>query len=340
MGASLSPDEEFANGAYSASAPGVDAADALSRDINLVRLTSADSGGRLHRGAALRSPEMAPNPGSPSRGPSPPALSLSLLSQRLDGGSVSVPHSRTNSSARRPRSLLGAPLGDYQSDDVLNAPAPGLLTSSRDLRIVGGAGAVGGPVSVGAAAAAWSERSTPRSPLSLSPLSPSDVGGSWHQHHRSMLIGSPAAVMLGEDVAAAAAVGAAPERAAPAPLVSAPVPVAAPGVGSTPMSTLPRLTAAPNTATTALTGANHANSSSTGATPTPAPPSRPPRRVRTPTIPRPNFAHHAAGYTRETWAARRVALVTGITGQDGSYLAEREVNPAMNFDVLILHSAP
>jgi hypothetical protein len=29
-------------------------------------------------------------------------------------------------------------------------------------------------------------------------------------------------------------------------------------------------------------------------------------------------------YTREEWADRRVALITGITGQDGSYLAERE----------------
>jgi len=32
----------------------------------------------------------------------------------------------------------------------------------------------------------------------------------------------------------------------------------------------------------------------------------------------------AREYTREEWSERRVALITGITGQDGSYLAERE----------------
>ncbi|KAL1411015.1 hypothetical protein Q8F55_001960 [Vanrija albida] len=45
--------------------------------------------------------------------------------------------------------------------------------------------------------------------------------------------------------------------------------------------------------------------------------------ARTPTVPASAFAVPGLhGFTRQSWAARKVALITGITGQDGSYLAE------------------
>lgn len=58
---------------------------------------------------------------------------------------------------------------------------------------------------------------------------------------------------------------------------------------------------------------------------------------RTPTIPisNPGFMRIDAEWTRENWAERKVALVTGITGQDGSYLAERESR-----DESVTHCSP
>lgn len=61
----------------------------------------------------------------------------------------------------------------------------------------------------------------------------------------------------------------------------------------------------------------------TQAFPPPLPQAR--ASARTPTVPASVFAVPGIQhFTRESWAERKVALITGITGQDGSYLTERE----------------
>lgn len=214
--------------------------------VALVRLTSADSEGRLHRGAALRSPPGSIRRPSGATGASTGAGAGSMGARRQ---------------AARPLSLLGAPLGDYQSDDVLNAPAP----------------------------------VSPHSPHTPSPLSPLDGRGKGKGkgegemdvgRERRPTASSPMATSTTSSTAAAAAVdqATAVSVSPSSTSMTAPLPV--------PASARPQ--------------------ASTARVP----------RVRTPTVPRPAFAPHTADWTREAWAGRKVALVTGITGQDGSYLAD------------------